>query len=58
MNDQPPSRLRLNRTRIFLIVMVVVALGLAAMTIASSLIVWQERDAATQASESEGQPES
>lgn len=56
MNEQPPPRFRLNRTRIFLIAMVVVALGLAAMTIVSSLSVWQERDA--QAPETDSQPES
>jgi flagellar basal body-associated protein FliL len=58
MNDQPPRRSRFNRTQIFLIVMVAVALTLAAMTIASSLMAWQERDAAAEASEAEGQPES
>ena len=56
MNDQRPPRLRLSRTQIFLIVMVVVALGLAAMTIASSLSTWQERDAAAQTPEAEAPP--
>ena len=49
MSDKPTSRPRLNRTRVFLIVMVAVALTLAVMTIASSLSVWQERDAAAPA---------
>ncbi|HEV7276516.1 MAG TPA: hypothetical protein VGN80_09535 [Devosiaceae bacterium] len=49
MSEQPPPRFRLNRTRIFLIAMVVVALTLAAMTIASSLSTWAERDAAAPA---------
>lgn len=42
----PDGRFRLTPQRIFLIVFVVVALGLAAMTIVSSLNVWQEQDAA------------
>jgi hypothetical protein len=40
------DRFKLNPTRIFLIVMVVVALGLAISTIAASLNVWQQQDAA------------
>lgn len=58
MSEQPPSRPRLSRTQIFLIVMVAVALGLAAMTIASSLMTWQERDAAAVTQEAEAPPES
>ena len=49
MNDKLPPRFRLNRTRIFLIVLVTVALTLAVMTIASSLSTWAERDAAAEA---------
>ena len=55
MNNDP-SRFRLNRTRIFLILMVAVALTLAVMTIASSLSVWQERDAAAQTADTEAEP--
>jgi hypothetical protein len=48
MDEKPAPRFRLNGTRIFLIVMVAVALALAAMTIAASLGTWGERDAASQ----------
>ncbi|HEY0918931.1 hypothetical protein [Devosia sp.] len=40
------ERFRLNPTRIFLIGLVVVALALAALTIAASLEAWREQDAA------------
>ena len=46
MDEKPAPRRRLNGTRIFLILMVVVALTLAAMTIVASLGTWQERDIA------------
>ena len=42
-------RFKLNPTRIFLIGFVVVALALAAMTIAASLDVWRAQDEATSA---------
>ena len=43
MND----RFKLNPTRIFLIVMVVVALALAISTIAASIDAWRQEDAAS-----------
>ena len=43
---EPDSPFKLTPQRIFLIVVVVVALGLAGMTIVSSLNVWRQNDAA------------
>jgi hypothetical protein len=48
MTDPDDPR-KLTPTRIFLIAFVVVALGIAAWTIAASLGVWQENDAAVTA---------
>lgn len=46
MPEDPENRFKLTPQRIFLTILVVVALGLATMTIVNSLIVWQEQDAA------------
>lgn len=46
---EPDNPLKLTPQRIFLIVVVVVALGLAGMTIVSSLNVWRQNDAAVTA---------
>ncbi|MHB1109102.1 MAG: hypothetical protein ACYCZU_02100 [Devosia sp.] len=47
MSEYPENRFKLTGQRIFLIILVVVALGLAAVTIVASLSGWQRLDSET-----------